>query len=79
MSMYYNGNQNQQSKENNKKAKDVIERTWKDRIGDGQFIVYSYAEQEGEKATGSTAVHTILQTIVLNRYRHVFDFTKGLS
>ncbi len=79
MSMYYNGNNNQQSKENNKKAKDVLEREWKERIHDGQFIVYSYAEQNGEKATGANAVHTILQTIVLNRYRHVFDFTKNLS
>ncbi len=79
MSMYYSGNNNQQSKDNNKKAKDVLEREWKDRIHDGQFIVYSYAEQNGEKAIGANAVHTILQTIVLSRYRHVFDFTKNLS
>ena len=69
MALYYNGNNNQQSKENNKKAKDVLEREWKDRIHDGQFIIYSYAEQDGEKATGANAVHTILQTIVLNKYR----------
>jgi hypothetical protein len=79
MALYYNGNNNQQSKENNKKAKDVLEREWKDRIHDGQFIVYSYAEQDGEKATGANAVHTILQTIVLSKYRHVFDFTKNLT
>lgn len=79
MALYYNGNNNQQSKENNKKAKDVLEREWKDRIHDGQFIVYSYVEQDGEKATGANAVHTILQTIVLNKYRHVFDFTKNLT
>lgn len=79
MSMYYSGNNNQQSKDNNKKAKDVLEREWKDRIHDGQFIVYSYAGQNGEKATGANAVHTILQTVVLNRYRHIFDFTKNLS
>lgn len=46
-----------QSKENNKKAKDVLERDWKDRIHDGQFIVYTYAEQNGEKALGANAVH----------------------
>ena len=79
MSLYYQGNNNQQSKENNKKAKDVLERDWKDRIHDGQFIVYTYAEQNGEKAVGANAVHTILQTIVLTRFRHVFDFTKGLT
>lgn len=79
MSMYYNGNNNQQSKENNKKAKDVLERDWKDRIHDGIFTVYTYANQDGEKASGAGAVHSILQTIVLNRFRHVQDFTKGLS
>jgi hypothetical protein len=79
MSMYYNGNNNQQSKENAKKAKDVLERDWKDRIHDGQFIVFTYSNQDGEKATGAGAVHTILQTIVLNRFNHVQDFTKGLS
>lgn len=79
MSLYYQGNNNQQSKDNNKKAKDVLERDWKDRIHDGQFIVYTYAEQNGEKAVGANAVHTILQTIVLTRFRHIFDFTKNLT
>lgn len=79
MSMYYNGNNGQQSKENAKKAKDVLERDWKDRIHDGQFIVFTYANQDGEKATGAGAVQTILQTIVLNRFKHVQDFTRGLS
>lgn len=78
MSMYYNGNNNQQSKENAKKAKDVLERDWKDRIHDGQLIVFTYANQDGEKATGASAVWTILQTIILNRFEHVQDFTKGL-
>ncbi len=79
MSMYYSGNNGQQSKENAKKAKDVLERDWKDRIHDGQFIVFSYANPDGEKATGAAAVHTILQTIVLSRFKHVQDFTKGLT
>lgn len=79
MSMYYNGNNGQQSKENAKKAKDILERDWKDRIHDGQFIVFTYANQDGEKATGAGAVQTILQTIVLNRFNHVQDFTRGLS
>lgn len=79
MSMYYQGNNNQQSKDNARKAKEVLERAWKDRIHDGQFIVWTYANQDGEKATGASAVHTILQTIVLNRFKYVPDFTKGLS
>ncbi|MEG0942701.1 MAG: hypothetical protein RSF86_03645 [Angelakisella sp.] len=79
MSMYYGSNNGQQSKENAKKAKDVLERDWKECIHDGQFIVFTYANQDGDKATGAGAVQTILQTIVLNRFKHVQDFTKGLS
>lgn len=79
MSMYYSGNNGQQSKENAKKAKDVLERDWKDLIHNGQFIVFTYANQDGEKAAGAGAVHTIMQTIVLKRFKHVQDFTKGLS
>lgn len=79
MSVYYAGNNGQQSKENAKKAKDILERDWKDRIHDGSFIVFTYTNQDGEKATGANAVQTILQTIVLNRFNHVQDFTKGLS
>jgi len=79
MSAYYQGNNGQQAKENARKAKLVLEREWKERIHDGQFIVYSYSEKDGEKATGANAVHMILQTIVLSCYRNVSDFTKGLS
>lgn len=79
MSMYYSGNNTQQSKENAKKAKDVLERDWKGRIHDGQFIVFTYSNQDGEKATGANAVQTILQTIVMTRFPHVQDFTKGLT
>ncbi len=79
MAMYYNGNKNQQSKENAKKAKDVLERDWKDRIHDGQFIVFTHANQDGENVTDASAVHTILQTIVLNRFNHIQDFTKNLT
>ena len=79
MAQYYNGNNNQQSKENNKKAKEVLERDWKDRIHDGSFIVYTYKNPDGEKATGASAVQSIMQTIVLNRYRYVQDFTRNLT
>lgn len=79
MALYYQGNNNQQSKDNARKAKDVLERTWKDRIYKGQFIVWTYANQDGEKAAGATSVHTILQAIVLNRFKYVPDFAKGLT
>lgn len=79
MSMYYNGNNNQQSKDNSRKAKDVLNRDWKDRIYSGQLIVYTYENQSGEKANNASEVYSILQTIVLNKFSHVMDFTKGLT
>lgn len=79
MAMYYQGNNNQQAKENSNKAKSILNRTWKDKIHDGQFYVYTYFNQDGERAIGANNVHVILQTIVLNKFRHVFDFTKGLT
>ncbi len=79
MSMYYQGNNNQQAKENSRKAKDVLDRDWKDRIYNGQPIVYTYANQEGEKANNASEIYSILQTIVLNRFSHVLDFTKNLT
>lgn len=79
MAMYYQGNNNQQAKENSNKAKSILNRMWKDKIHDGQFYVYTYANQDGERAIGANNVHVVLQTMVLNKFRHVFDFTKGLT
>ena len=42
MSMYYQNGNIQQSKDNARKAKDVLDRFWKDRIHDGSFIVWTY-------------------------------------
>lgn len=79
MAMYYNGNNGQQAKGNAFKAKEVFNRDWKNRIHDGQFIVFTFDNQDGEKATGASAVQNILQAIVLDRFPHVQDFTKGLT
>ena len=79
MSSYYQGNNNQQAKDNARKAKEVLEHDWKDRIHDGQFIVYSYSCQDGEKATGATALLAILRAYVLKKYRYVPDFTEKLT
>jgi len=79
MAEYYQGNNNQQAKENARKAKDVLNRTWKDRIHDGQFYVYTYANQDGEKANGASGVHVILQTIALTKYKYIYDFTRNLT
>lgn len=79
MSLYYNGNNKQESMVNAHKAKEVLDRSWKDRIHDGQFIVWTHDNQDGEKAPGVVAVHTILQSIVLTRFKYSPDFSKGLT
>lgn len=79
MAIYYQGNNNQQAKENSTKAKNILNRIWKDKIHDGQFYVYTYDNQSGEKAIGANNVHVILQTLVLNKYPYIVDFIKGLT
>lgn len=79
MSQYYQGNNNQQSKDNARKAKEVLNRSWRDRIREGQFLVYTYSAQEGERANGAAGVHAALQAIVRNRHKCVFDFERGIT
>lgn len=79
MANYYTGNNTQQAKENGRKAKEVLSVSWKSRIHDGSFIVWSYSNQDGEKAAGINDVYTIMQTFVLQRFEFIPDFTKGLT
>jgi hypothetical protein len=79
MAMYYSGNNNSAARENTDKARHVLEQDWKNRIYNGQFVIYTYANQEGEKLGNGQGVASVLQTIVTNRFPLAFDFTKGLS
>jgi hypothetical protein len=79
MAMYYQGNQNTSSRESADKAKRVLDQDWKNRIYNGQFIVYTYANQEGEKLGNGQGVASVLQTIVTNKFPYVFDFAKYLT
>jgi len=79
MAMYYQGNSNTSSRESSDKAKRVLDQEWKNRIYNGQFIVYTYANQEGEKLGNGQGVTSVLQTIVTNKFQFVFDFAKGLT
>lgn len=79
MAMYYQGSNNTSSRESSDKAKRVLDQDWKNRIYNGQFIVYTYAHQEGEKLGNGQGVASVLQTIVTTRFRHVFDFAKSLT
>jgi hypothetical protein len=79
MAMYYNGNNNSASRESTDKARHVLDRDWKNRVYSGQFVVYTYTNQEGEKVGNGQDVASVLQTIVTARFPLVFDFAKGLS
>lgn len=79
MAMYYQGSNNTSSRESSDKAKRVIDQGWKNRIYNGQFIVYTFANQEGEKLGNGQGVVSVLQTIVATKFPYVFDFSKNLS
>ncbi|MBA7482312.1 hypothetical protein ES707_17798 [subsurface metagenome] len=79
MAMYYQGSNNTSSRESSDKAKRVLDQDWKNRIYNGQFIVYTYANQEGEKLGNGQGVASVLQTIVTTKFRYVFDFAKSLT
>jgi hypothetical protein len=79
MAMYYSGNNNLASRESADKARHVLDQDWKNRVYNGQFIVYNYANQEGEKLGNGQGVASVLQTIVTARFPLAFDFAKGLS
>lgn len=79
MALYYQGNTNQSSKDNAKKAEQVLSINWKNRIYSGAFTIFSRDYPDGEKVVGGAAVANTLQTVVLKKYRYVPDFGKGLT
>ena len=79
MAMYYQGSNHTSSRESSDKAKRVLDQDWKNRIYNGQFIVYTYANQEGEKLGNGQGVASVLQTIVTTKFPCVFDFAKNLT
>lgn len=85
MAMYYSGSNNASSRESSDKARHVLDQDWKNRIYNGQFVVYTYVKQEGEKLGNGQSVASVLQTIVTTHFERnagfpcVFDFTKNLT
>jgi hypothetical protein len=79
MAMYYQGSNNTSSRESSDKAKRILDQDWKNRIYNGQFVIYTHANQEGEKLGNGQGVASVLQTIVANKFPYVFDFTKNLT
>lgn len=79
MSLYYQSNNNTSARENSDKAKRVLDQDWKNRIYNGQFVVHTYTNQEGEKTGNGQGVVSILQTIVTTKFQYLFDFSKSLT
>jgi hypothetical protein len=79
MAMYYQGSNNKASLESSDKAKRILDQDWKNHIYNGQFVVYTYANQEGEKLGNGQGVASVLQTIVTTKFPYVFDFSKSLT
>lgn len=79
MAKYYSGNNNVSTRENEDKATHVLDQDWKNRIYNGQFIVYTYANQEGEKLGNGQGVACTLQTIVTSKFPFVFDYDRNIS
>lgn len=85
MAMYYNGSNNTSSRDSSEKACHVLDQDWKNRIYNGQFVVYTYANQDGEKLGNGQVVASVLQTIVTTHFERkagfpcVFDFTRNLT
>lgn len=79
MAMYYQGSNNTSSRDNSDKAKRVLDQDWKNRIYNGQFLVHTYANPEGEKLGNGQGVASVLQTIVTTKFPYVFDFARGLT
>ncbi len=77
MAMYYRGSNNTSSRESAEKAKRVLDQDWKNRINNGQFVIYTHANQEGEKLGNGQEVASVLQTIVTTKFPYVFDFAKS--
>lgn len=78
MAQYYQGNPKLVS-ENTIKAQQVLGVTWKNKIYNGSFVIYHSDWQEGERVVGGASVAEVLQTIVTTKYRHIFDFNRGVT
>ncbi|GHS97043.1 hypothetical protein AGMMS50276_16420 [Synergistales bacterium] len=79
MSMYYSGNENTYSKNKSDEARRVLDSDWKNRIENGTFIVYSYANKDGERYPNAQGVLGALQSAVVTKLPMIFDFHKNLT
>ena len=79
MASYYSRSNVQQSRDNERKAIDVLEKDWKERVCNGNFLVFSNECIEGEKAATTRNVHDILKTRILQKFPYVVDFSYNFT
>ncbi len=65
--------------EQSRKATDVLEKDWKNRIYNGQFAVYSFANTQGERYPNGQSVIGALRDVVTRRFPDAFDFKQELT
>jgi hypothetical protein len=65
--------------EQSRKATDVLEKDWKNRIYNGQFVVYSYTNTHGDRYPNGQSVVGALRDIVTRRFPDAYDFKQGLT
>ncbi len=79
MAMYYGSTNHATAKDNASKAKSILSTDWRNRIYNGQFVLYDYTNPHGEKFSNSQSLINYLQTVVIKKFPLIFDFEKGLT
>lgn len=79
LAVYYQGSNPSSSKDNDKKAKQILSTNWKNRIYNGKFVIYNHDIPNGESVVGGAAVADVLVSVVLRRFPNIPDFEKGSS
>ena len=79
MAAYYVSNDKALSADNANKARRILDSGWKNRIINGQIIIYSDREPNGERHSNMQGVLSSLASTVKEKYPFVFDFSKGVT
>ena len=75
---YYQGSNKTQSESDANRAEGILNREWRARIHDGNFIIF-YASQVIQPINGAEKLHEKLREIVLKRFNYVQDFANKLT
>ena len=71
-SMYHQGKDNNLSKQYEMNAKESLKK-WKNRITNGEFMVYSPDKQEGERATTIEMLYNLLLELNKKKYKYALE------